>query len=151
VDGGDRLARCTVGAAVGESLRLGGYVCEARESVERRRSPTCSCASMSPLTGPSTSALPSSPESEEEWKSGSRSVASAWSVGSAIPAKPPALTIESISQNWRIFMNIGKTPIVLHAGIGVLVAMGQYQRQDRQKWKGARTRQPGRHRYYLTN
>jgi hypothetical protein len=124
--GGDKLARWMEGASAvavgpGESC-LGGYVCE--ESVERRRRCTCpcACASMSrfadvaiapPFPLASSSSSPPSSMSEEERNSGSRSEESGWSDGSAIPAVPPALTIESMSQNWTTFMNIGKRPIVL--------------------------------------
>jgi hypothetical protein len=116
--GGDKLPRWTVeGLRVGESSCLGGYVCE--ESVERRRSCTCPCvcASMSRFAGVAiASSIPlasssSSPSSSEEWNSGSRSEESGWL--SAISALPLALTIESMSQNWTTFMNIGKRPIVL--------------------------------------
>lgn len=43
---------------------------------------------------------------------GSRS----WCVGSAAIADADAFTIESISQNWSIFMLMGKRPIVLEKG-----------------------------------
>jgi hypothetical protein len=135
-DGGDKLVRCTEGASVGEPLR-GGYVCD--ESFDRRRSLACPRASMSRLAGVAiaslTASLPSfsssSPESMEEWKSGSRS---AGSGGRVIPAEPPALTIESMSQNWTTFMNIGKRPIVLL----VKVAFSKRCGTERKKigWKG---------------
>ena len=127
--GGDKLPRWTVGdVRVGESSCLGGYVCE--ESVERRRSCTCPCvcASMSRFAGvaiasPTPLASSSSPSSSEEWNSGSRSEVSGWLNGSAASALPLALTIESMSQNWTTFMNIGKRPIVLWTENGLQFAM----------------------------
>ena len=116
---GDKLLRWTGDVKVGEPSCLGGYVCE--ESVERRRSCTCPCvcASTSRFAGvaiasptPLASSL-SSPSSTEERNSGSRSEESGWLNGSATSALPLALTIESMSQNWTTFMNIGKRPIVL--------------------------------------
>ena len=143
-----------VAVGLGESC-LGGYVCE--ESVERRRSCTCpcACASMSrfadvaiappfPLASSSSSSPPSS-MSEEERKSGSRSDESGWSDGRATPAVPPALTIESMSQNWTTFMNIGKRPIVLWDRRRFLIRIGRGQDE------GTRTRRLGQYLRYLTN
>ena len=127
--GGDKLPRWTVGdVRVGESSCLGGYVCE--ESVERRRSCTCPCvcASMSRFAGvaiasPTLLASSSlSPSSSEERNSGSRSEESDWLNGSATSVLPLALTIESMSQNWTTFMNIGKRPIVLWTQNGIQLA-----------------------------
>jgi hypothetical protein len=156
VCGGDWLARCTEGASGGDPLRLGGYVCE--ESIDRRRTLVCPCASMSRLAevamGPPTAPLsplsPSSIESIEERKSGS------WSAGSGgrvIPAEPPALTIESMSQNWTTFMNIGKRPIVLLVGT-VLSKRCETPSPERKKigWGGeTRTRRLEQYRWSLTN
>jgi len=58
VCGEDKLVGCIVGTAVGEPLRLGGYVCE--DSVERRSCTTCPCASMSDFVG-ATKTSPSAP------------------------------------------------------------------------------------------
>lgn len=144
--------RCTEDAEGGEPLRLGGYVCE--ESSDRRCFLAGPCASMSrsagvamtSLSAPSSS-LSSSPEPLEEWKSGSRS---AGPMGRVIPAEPPALTIESMSQNWTTFMHIGKRPIVLSVG----AAFSKRCRLSSKRTKSGgrtRTRRPGQCRHYPTN
>jgi len=58
------------------------------------------------------------------WKRGSRDASSAVLSCSGVIAFE-ALTIESISQNWRMFMKIGKRPITL--GKSSELNLGQYQ------------------------
>lgn len=145
--------RCTEDAEGGEPFRLGGYVCE--ESSDWRCFFAGPCASISHFAGvvmaspsASLSSLLSSPESLDERKSGSRS---AGSTGRVIPAEPPALTIESMSQNWTTFMHIGKRPIVLSVGAAFSKRCRTSSPERRKSGGGTRTRRPGQCRHYLTN